>query len=87
MKFLLWALLIYLAWRWYETKKAAEAAGTREQSASAQAADAEPADTAAAEKMVACAHCGIHLPESEAVRGQNALPYCCDAHRASHSAD
>jgi uncharacterized protein len=31
--------------------------------------------------MVACAHCGLHLPESEAsMQGDRA--YCCDAHRA-----
>lgn len=30
--------------------------------------------------MVACAHCGIHLPRSEAVSGPRGL-YCSDAHR------
>lgn len=30
--------------------------------------------------MIACAHCGVHIPESEALhdRGQT---YCCAAHR------
>jgi uncharacterized protein len=32
------------------------------------------------EGMVACAHCGVHLPASEAVR-QGALHYCGTAHR------
>ncbi|GAB4180015.1 MAG: hypothetical protein Fur0039_24540 [Rhodocyclaceae bacterium] len=32
------------------------------------------------ERMVSCAHCGVHLPESEAVkRGQSY--FCCDEHR------
>lgn len=32
------------------------------------------------QKMVACAHCGVHLPESDALRdGQRC--YCCAAHR------
>ena len=74
MKFLLWALVIYLAWRWYETKKV-KASG-----------DAEPAPASGdgAEKMVACAQCGIHVPMSEAVRGASKY-YCCEAHRGSHS--
>ncbi len=32
------------------------------------------------EQMVACAHCGLHVPESEAVRGGGSV-YCCDEHR------
>ncbi len=72
MKFLIWALVIYLAWRWYETKKL-------------KASDAAPpaaTTEGATETMVACAQCGIHLPLSEAVRGIDSRHYCCDAHRA-----
>jgi uncharacterized protein len=32
------------------------------------------------EGMVACAHCGVHLPRSEAVHA-GALAYCSPAHR------
>ena len=32
------------------------------------------------EGMVACAHCGVHLPRSEAVHA-GALTYCSPAHR------
>jgi uncharacterized protein len=35
-----------------------------------------------AETMVACAHCGVHLPEAEAL-AQGAAFYCCPAHRAA----
>lgn len=31
--------------------------------------------------MVACAHCGLHLPAAEASM-QGELAYCSDAHRA-----
>ena len=75
MKFLLWALVIYVAWRWYETKQR-------------KASNAEPSVTAtddAAERMVACTQCGMHLPLSEAVHGMGAQYFCCDAHRANHS--
>lgn len=30
--------------------------------------------------MVACAHCGMHLPDTEAVRGAQGV-YCCHEHR------
>lgn len=31
--------------------------------------------------MTACAHCGVHLPESEAVRDEREAAYCSEAHR------
>lgn len=40
-----------------------------------------PENTAPAE-MVSCAHCGIHLPHSEAVTGQKGL-YCGTEHRSA----
>jgi uncharacterized protein len=46
-------------------------------------ADRPPRGTppaAQAEGMVACAHCGVHLPRSEAVLA-GALSYCSAAHR------
>ncbi len=30
--------------------------------------------------IVACAHCGVHVPRSEAL-GQGALHYCCVEHQ------
>jgi uncharacterized protein len=34
----------------------------------------------APERMLACRHCGVHVPESEGVR-QGADFYCCEEHR------
>ena len=35
--------------------------------------------------MVACSHCGVHVPRAEALMlGQHA--YCCAEHRRQHSA-
>ncbi len=39
-----------------------------------------PAPPAPAAEMVACTHCGLHLPRPEAVGGQRGL-YCSAAHR------
>jgi uncharacterized protein len=33
--------------------------------------------------MLACVHCGTHVPESEATPGAKG-PYCSPAHRDSH---
>ena len=33
-------------------------------------------------EMVSCAHCGIHLPQDEAVTGQKGL-YCSTEHRSA----
>ena len=31
--------------------------------------------------MLACAHCGVHLPQAEAVFDAGGRPYCGEAHR------
>ena len=33
------------------------------------------------EQMVTCAHCGLHLPASDAVASKDQLHYCCSEHR------
>ncbi len=72
MKYLLWALVIYLAWRWYSTAKA-------QREAAAEVRD-EPDD--GSERMVRCAQCGIHLPQSESIAGAGAERFCSAEHRA-----
>ena len=73
MKFLLWALLIYLAWRWISApkKKAAEH-------------ERPAANDDSAERMVRCAQCGIYLPASEAIMDARSQQFCSEAHRADH---
>lgn len=34
------------------------------------------------EKMVTCAYCAVHLPESEGLTDGDRI-YCCEAHRAA----
>lgn len=46
----------------------------------ARVRDDEPHAAPLPERMVACAHCGVHLPESEAVAGDG-RHFCCDEHR------
>lgn len=39
----------------------------------------------APQPMIACSHCGTHLPEAEAVQG-SAGRYCCREHQRQHEA-
>jgi uncharacterized protein len=39
-------------------------------------------DASVPSEMVTCAHCGIHLPQEEAVAGQQGL-YCNTEHRVA----
>jgi len=39
-----------------------------------------PANQTSIAKMVACAYCGIHVPETEAIHDGKKM-YCCEEHR------
>jgi uncharacterized protein len=56
--------------------------GARRRAAERRRAQAPraPGRTPAVEGMVACAHCGVHLPAGEALQ-RGALCYCSAAHR------
>lgn len=82
MKYVLWALLLYLGWRWYLSKSAKSSSPSQEASAANEHSSQAESST---EKMVSCAQCGIHLPLSEAVLGTDTLHFCSEAHRLHHS--
>ena len=82
MKYVLLALLLYLGWRWYLSKNSPSAAPPQEVS---EASEPSPEAAASTEKMVSCAHCGIHLPLSESVPGAASLHFCSDEHCLRHS--
>ena len=42
--------------------------------------DRQPA-AAAAQPMLVCAHCGVHLPPAEVVLDAAERPFCSEAHR------
>jgi uncharacterized protein len=33
--------------------------------------------------MLACSHCGVHLPRDEALEGSDGQAYCSEAHRVA----
>jgi uncharacterized protein len=46
---------------------------------------APQADDPRVEDMVACAHCGVHLPRGEAVAAPDGVLFCGEPHRLAHA--
>lgn len=65
MKFLLLLLLVAIVWLAFKK--------------SARRPAARPPEERPAEVMVVCAHCGVHLPESESLMAGE-LRYCSRSH-------
>jgi uncharacterized protein len=61
-------VIAYLVWRNGRIKDSSGARGPSRPVAGPQ-------------EMVACATCGLHLPQSDALFGSNGLPYCSQEHR------
>ena len=73
---LLFVLIMFAVW-WVRRalRKPGNSGGTRSASR-----DRGPRALDEPEPIVACAHCGVHVPESEGVRSSDAF-FCCDEHR------
>jgi len=39
------------------------------------------------ESVVACVHCGVFVPQSEAMPDEMGRPFCCEDHRLKNSKD
>lgn len=78
LKFLLMVVvLVAAAWLLLgRRRKPPEDTGPR-----ADASTRKPAAPAPPQAMLACAHCGLHLPQAEARMDAAGRPYCSDAHR------
>ena len=88
MKYLvLLAVVLGVAWWMFGRRKpplppSGSAGGTPDSSRSQsregrQDRDSEP------QKMLACAHCGVHLPQSETTPDGQGRRYCSEAHRVA----
>lgn len=69
MKYLIWIALAAIVWWVWSKRKAAEVHRPT-----------EVPPPRAAERMVRCATCGVHLPESDALADAG-RHYCSTAHR------
>lgn len=68
MKYLLLLIVLVLIWRHWLKRK------------TAQGPAAKPVSPKPAEKMLTCAVCKLHMPESEAIL-EAGQAFCCEAHR------
>jgi uncharacterized protein len=74
LKYLLFCLLVgYVFWRW------------REAQARRRAAPPKQAEQTQTIEMVVCAHCGVHLPVSQALTARS-IYFCSVAHQKAHGA-
>ncbi|MCB4363765.1 hypothetical protein KIH07_08465 [Hydrogenophaga taeniospiralis] len=77
MKFLLvLAVLVVAFWIWRNNRQIGPDEGTSPK-------PPQPRASRTPMVMVACQHCGTHLPESEALTGRLGA-YCCPEHRQQH---
>lgn len=79
MKYLL-VLLVVLAGAWMLLRRRDKPAPPPDQQASPPARPAQPKQRAGAQPMVACSHCGVHLPQAEAASDAAGRRYCSEAH-------
>jgi uncharacterized protein len=73
MKYLL-VLLVVLAGAWLLL-------GRRRGGPPPAAPSSKKKAAGAPQAMLACAHCGVHLPEADALRDAAGRPFCTEAHR------
>jgi len=79
MKYLLVLAVLWVAiWLWRKNRREEMRDAQRERAARAQR---QPAAPAAPKAMLRCAHCGLHLPASDALGGPGDAVYCSAAHR------
>jgi len=80
-KILIWIAVgaaAWLAWKLYQTSQRRIAQSQRPATDSDK--PAQPGPQASPERMVACAHCGVHLPASESVNDPAGRAFCSVAH-------
>lgn len=75
MKYLLLLLLVAVAVWWL--RRSQRVPGPKKPEAPSRS----PPPPTAATPMLACAHCGVHLPQAEAVTDAEGRPFCGAAHR------
>lgn len=76
MKYLLVLAVIVVAfWLWRKARR------EELQSRTPPPPPPAPGTIAPPQAMLRCAHCGLHLPAADAVRGPDGTAYCSAAHR------
>lgn len=79
MKFLLWAALVFVAVKWLLRSKKPPMQTDLHQDRRVRGTRRDRA-----ELMVPCAHCGVYIPQSEAVLSASGAVFCDEEHRRRH---
>lgn len=77
MKLLIWLLIGLALLAWFMRAK-------RKSRGSQQSFQADPPAPDAAERMLPCQSCGLHVPLSEMVKDDADRVYCSDLHRQQY---
>ena len=94
MKYVIWLVIALAVIVWFQRVKKniinkSGAAPDGSGGAGAGPRDGRPSSLSGAsspvEEMVACAHCGLHFPASEAVTDYAGTIYCGEDHRRLHA--
>ncbi len=86
MKFLVWALVLYLVWRWYQsTQNKIKRDAESDNAFQSPQSNEQTVAAELVEKMVSCSHCGIHVPLSEAVQSNSGSVFCSIEHQRQHT--
>jgi len=81
MKYLLVLAVLWVAiWLWRKNRREEMRDAMRERAAKAQQQQQRTA-AGTPQAMVRCAHCGLHLPATEAIADPSGAVYCSTAHR------
>lgn len=83
MKYVLIVLVVLLVW--WLLLRARPSRSTRDGRNDGPRASPGAPPQAPPEDMVACTHCGVHLPRGDALPGRGGV-FCSEAHRAAHEA-
>jgi len=78
MKYLIWLLIVVAVVTWFKRFKA----GLSNSHGNARGSST----LRETETMRQCAHCGIHIPASEAVTDGAGAIFCCEEHRVQYVA-
>jgi uncharacterized protein len=71
---------VVAAW-WMLGRRGERAAGGNRAAPAPKARRGRSAKAGAPATMIACSHCGVHLPQPEALFDAAGRPYCSEAHR------
>jgi uncharacterized protein len=86
VKFLVWALVLYLVWRWYQsTQNKIKRDAESDNAFQSPQSNEQTVAAELVEKMVSCSHCGIHVPLSEAVQSNSGSVFCSIEHQRQHT--